>query len=99
MDSRAGLTESSFNKTKQFVADVVSGLYSYKMRFAIVALSTGVYPKFFLNSYTTSADILRAVKNVTYTPGATNTTAGLQYIMSDIFTVIYLTRKAHSKNK
>lgn len=97
LDSIAGLTESSFNKTKQFVADVVSGLYSYKMRFAIVALNTGVYPKFFLNSYTTSAEILRAVKNVTYTPGATDTTAGLQYIMSDIFTPAHGARRTAGK--
>ena len=71
IDSSSSVTEKNFKKALDFVRAVVKPLEfaSGKTRVSVVTFSGEAVARFYLDTYETRKDILRALKYISYDPG------------------------------
>ncbi|CAG5124867.1 unnamed protein product, partial [Candidula unifasciata] len=88
IDSSTSVTEVNFKKVLLFLqeflkkADIDSG----NVRVGIIQYSTNVYQVFQLNTFSTSQEILKAVAQIPYRFGSTNTAGALDVMRTVMFT-------------
>ena len=88
LDASTSVTEGNFQKMREFAKDLVdkADVDSGSVRFGALIYSTEVEIQFQLNQYRTSADIKRAIDNIPYIYGSTNSADALQTMHTDMFT-------------
>lgn len=88
LDSSTSVTAQNFEKMKQFVKDLLkeADVDRGSTQVGIVTYSTGVYIQFHLNKYHSLSAMLRAVDEIPYRYGSTNTADSLKVLRSQMFT-------------
>lgn len=88
MDSSGSIDAPNFQKAKAFVNNIILGLNidTGSIRVGLITFSDTYKQYFFLNTFTTRGQMLAALNNVTYVPGATNTGMALNYVRTVMLT-------------
>ena len=88
LDASTSVTERNFQKMREFAKDLVdkADVDSGSVRFGALIYSTEVEIQFHLNQYRTSAEIKRAIDNIPYIYGSTNSADALETMHNTLFT-------------
>ncbi|CAG2253559.1 COL6A [Mytilus edulis] len=89
LDSSTSVGSDNYDKMKDFCKDFLrnADLDSGNVRVGILSYSTAVKVEFYLNSFSTSQEILDAIDNIPYRYGSTNTADSLQRMREEMFSV------------
>ncbi|XP_071148584.1 matrilin-3-like [Mytilus edulis] len=89
LDSSTSVGIANFDKMKDFCKDLLrnADLDSGNVRVGMLSYSTAVRVEFYLNSFSTSQEILDAIDNIPYRYGSTNTADSLQRMREEMFSV------------
>lgn len=87
LDSSTSVGDDNYQKMKNFCKDFLKNadLDSGNVRAGILSYSTSVYAEFYLNSYSTSQEIMDAIDEIPYRYGSTNTFGGLKMMRTEFF--------------
>ena len=88
LDSSTSVTDANFIKMKNFVKDLLKNvdLDSGAVRVGVVIYSTRVTVMFQLNEHHSRSAYMRAVDEIPYKYGSTNTAGGLKTMRTEMFT-------------
>ena len=88
MDTSGSIGEPGFEKQKQFIAKFAKSFTIGPMQFQIGVSNFGskVHPQFYMNNYHHLPDLLRAINNLSYDGGGTNTHLALEWAGNNAFT-------------
>ncbi|KAL5006010.1 hypothetical protein ScPMuIL_017168 [Solemya velum] len=88
LDSSTSVGEQNFKKMLVFTEELLENadIDSGSVRVGIVTYNTGVKVEFFLNAFSTQAEVVDAIHDIDYTYGSTNTADGLRTMRSEMFT-------------
>ena len=89
LDSSGSVGSSNFQNVKNFAANLVRQLEigPDNTRVGLIRFGSSASVMFHLNTYQEKSNLLRAISNVGYTGGSTNTPAGLTTLLSEFSTV------------
>lgn len=87
IDTSGSVGPDNFQKVKDFVYSVADGLAidSGAYRVGVVSFSTFAKVEFYLNDYSTKAEVKSAIQNIPYVYGFSNTGAALQAVRMEMF--------------
>lgn len=90
LDTSGSIGEPGFEKQKQFIAKFAKSFTIGPMQFQIGVSNFGskVHPQFYMNNYHHLPDLLRAINNLSYDGGGTNTHLALEWAGNNAFTKI-----------
>ncbi|XP_033728444.1 collagen alpha-1(XII) chain-like [Pecten maximus] len=88
LDSSTSVGTDNFREVLNFVKDLLSNadIDSGRVRVGTLIYSTGVEVRFNLNEFNTKADVFRAIDNIPYILGNTNTAGGIRVMSTEMFT-------------
>lgn len=88
LDSSTSVTGSNFKLMKNFVNELLSNadIDSGNARVGVVIYSTNVQVEFQLNKYHSNADVEKAVNDIAYIYGSTNTAGAITKMRKEMFT-------------
>lgn len=88
VDSSSYVGVDHFNSELQFIKDNIRyyNLDPRCTRISVVVYSSGVYNQFYLNGYSTLAELNNAIDAIQYQPGASNTYDVINYVYKYSFT-------------
>ncbi|CAG5136834.1 unnamed protein product, partial [Candidula unifasciata] len=88
LDASTSVTEPNFLLMKNFVKDFLqdADIDGGNVRVGVIIYSTEDYVQFHLNTYRTSAEVYRAIDEIPYRHGSTNTADALRTMRSQMFT-------------
>lgn len=88
MDESGSVGSGNFENVKDFVSSVISSfaIGPDNVQVGVLTFSTHETFEFFLNTYTTDSDVLKAVDNIVYSGGYTYTADALDAVRTDGFT-------------
>lgn len=87
LDASTSVTEANFAKMRQFSKDIVdrANVDSGSVRIAALIYSTEVEVQFYLNQYTTNAEVKAAIDRIPYIYGSTNSADALRTMHNELF--------------
>lgn len=87
LDSSTSVGTANYEKMKGFCKDFIKNadLDSGNVRVGIISYSTAVEEEFYLNSYSTTADVMDAIDKIPYRYGSTNTADSLKVMRTKMF--------------
>ncbi|XP_046370521.2 collagen alpha-4(VI) chain-like isoform X2 [Haliotis rufescens] len=87
LDTSSSEGSENFKKQLNFVNNFARELNigPNNVQLSVVTFATNVKNEFWLNNFTTKADLLNAVQNVQYRPGITETGEGLKFVGANSF--------------
>lgn len=96
VDSSTSIGLQNFQKVKNFLYSVVSGLdvRSDQVQVGLVQYSDNIYPAFQLKQSSLKSMVLEQIRNLPYSMGGTNTGSALEFIRAN-----YLTELSGSRAK
>uniref|UniRef100_A0A8C2ME60 Collagen, type VI, alpha 4 n=1 Tax=Cricetulus griseus TaxID=10029 RepID=A0A8C2ME60_CRIGR len=96
VDSSTSIGPQNFQKVKNFLHSVVSGLLigSDRVQVGLVQYSDSIYPAFQLKQSSLKSTVLERIRNLSYSTGGTNTGSALEFIRAN-----YLTEMSGSRAK
>lgn len=96
VDSSTSIGPQNFQKVKNFLHSVVSGLdiSTHQVQVGLVQYSDGIYPVFQLKQSSQKSAVLEWIRNLPYSTGGTNTGSALEFIGTN-----YLTEMSGSQAK
>ena len=82
LDSSGSIDSSSYTRMKEFVSLILNNMdiESGAVRVGLLKYSTAVDASFNLNSYSTRAAVLSALRDLAYSSGQTNTHSALAFV-------------------
>nr|XP_010334170.2 collagen alpha-4(VI) chain-like [Saimiri boliviensis boliviensis] len=88
VDSSTSIGPQNFQKVKNFLYSVVSGLdiSSDRVRVGLAQYNDNIYPAFQLNQHPLKSMVLEQIQNLPYRTGGTNTGIALEFIRTNYLT-------------
>ncbi|XP_033728448.1 collagen alpha-4(VI) chain-like [Pecten maximus] len=88
LDSSTSVGKRNFQKMLNFTKDflLAADIDSGSVRVGLITYSTSVTIHFYLNTFSTKAEVFSAIDDVLYQAGSTNTADALKTLTADMFT-------------
>ncbi len=87
LDSSSSVGPQNFRKVLDFVTGILhsADIDGGSVRAGVMTFSTDVFINFFLSAYRTKRETFRAIRNIPYIYGSTNTADGLHTLRTELF--------------
>lgn len=91
LDSSTSVRRENFQKMLEFCKNLLShaNIDSGAVRVGVLIYSTTVRVEFYLEDYTTKEEVFRAIDNIDYMYGSTNTADGILKMRDEMFSSTY----------